>query len=146
MRLEKVLRRRDEIAVKRRKSVERYHRAVDLAGLPDYYVHTFRCGHAGGASRDFVLRAVDRGLAEIAFTDHIPLYFLPPEKRDAALAMREDQFDDYVAEVQGLRREFAGKIEVRLGIEADYAEGHEAELEAWLARADCSSGSFSFLL
>ena len=107
-----------------------------LTGLTDYHVHTFRCGHAGGASRDFVRRAVERGLSEIGFTDHIPLYFLPPSERDPKLAMREDQLDDYVREVEDLRREFRGSIEVRLGLEADYAEGREAELESWLARAD----------
>jgi histidinol-phosphatase (PHP family) len=107
-----------------------------VRGLPDYHVHTFRCGHAGGASRDYVLRALALGLAEIGFTDHIPLYFLPPGERDPKLAMQEDQFDDYVREVEALREEFAGRIAVRLGIEADYAEGHEAVLERWLARAD----------
>lgn len=116
-------------------------------GLPDYHVHTYRCGHAGGASRDFVLRAIDRGLAEIGFTDHIPLYFLPRERRDPRLAMREDQFDDYVAEVLALRKEFRGRIEVRLGLEADYAEGHEETLAAWLARApwDLVLGSVHFV-
>jgi histidinol-phosphatase (PHP family) len=103
--------------------------------LPDYHVHTYRCGHAGGASRDFILRAVDLGLAEIGFTDHIPLYFLPEDRRDPRLAMREDQFDGYVAEVLALREEFRGQIAVRLGLEADYAEGHEEALESWLARA-----------
>jgi len=107
-----------------------------MRGLCDTHVHTFRCGHAGGASRDFVERALGRGLAEIAFTDHIPLYFLPSGDRDPKLAMREDQFDGYVREVEDLRGEFAGRIAVRLGLEADYAEGHEAELERWLARAD----------
>ncbi len=107
-----------------------------VRGLPDYHVHTFRCGHAGGASRDFVLRAIALGLSEIGFTDHIPLYFLPPEARNPKLAMREDQFDEYVQEVQELRDEFAGRIAVRLGLEADYAEGREAELERWLGRAD----------
>lgn len=107
-----------------------------MRGLPDYHVHTFRCGHAGGASRDFVLRAVELGLSEIGFTDHIPLYFLPPGERDPKLAMREDQFDGYVREVEALRDEFAGTIAVRLGLEADYAEGHEAELARWLGRAD----------
>lgn len=105
-------------------------------GLPDYHVHTFRCGHAGGASREFVEAAVAKGLAEIAFTDHVPLYFLPPERRDPKLAMREDQFDDYVAEVRALAREFDGRISVRLGLEADYAEGAEEELRRWLDRAD----------
>ena len=104
-------------------------------GLPDYHVHTYRCGHAGGASRDFVLKAIERGLAEIGFTDHIPLYFLPLERRDPRLAMREDQFDGYVAEVLALREEFRGRIAVRLGLEADYSEGHEETLSAWLARA-----------
>jgi histidinol-phosphatase (PHP family) len=107
-----------------------------VRGLPDYHVHTFRCGHAGGASRDFVRRAVERGLSEIGFTDHIPLYFLPEAERDPKLAMREDQLDDYVREVEDLRREFRGSIEVRLGLEADYAEGREEELARWLARAE----------
>ncbi len=106
-----------------------------MKGLPDYHVHTFRCGHAGGASRDFVLKAIERGLSEIGFTDHIPLYFLPPEKRDPRLAMREDQFDEYVGEVLALREEFRGQIAVRLGLEADYAEGHEEMLASWLSRA-----------
>jgi histidinol-phosphatase (PHP family) len=99
-------------------------------------VHTFRCGHAGGASRDFVRRAIDRGLSEIGFTDHIPLYFLPEAARDPKLAMRDDQLDGYVREVEELRREFRGAIEVRLGLEADYAEGREEELAGWLGRAD----------
>ncbi len=107
-----------------------------MPGLPDYHVHTYRCGHAGGASRDFVLRALERGLCEIGFTDHIPLYFLPPGRRDPKLAMREDQFEGYVDEVRRLQQEFAGRIAVRLGLEADYAEGHEAELSRWLRRAD----------
>lgn len=107
-----------------------------MRGLPDYHVHTFRCGHAGGSSRDFVLRAIERGLSEIGFTDHIPLYFLPERERDPRLAMREEQFEGYVREVEDLREEFRGRIAVRLGLEADYAEGHEEELAAWLARAD----------
>lgn len=82
-----------------------------------------------------MLKAIERGLAEIAFTDHIPLYFLPPERRDSSLAMREDQFEEYVAEVLDLQREFAGTIAVRLGLEADYAEGWEPQLESWLSRA-----------
>lgn len=107
-----------------------------MPGLPDDHVHTFRCGHAGGLSREFVRRALELGLGEIAFTDHIPLYFLPAEDRDPKLAMREEQFDGYLEEIRALRDEFAGKIPVRLGLEADYAEGHEDELARWLARAD----------
>ena len=72
----------------------------------------------------------------MAFTDHIPLYFLPPPERDPRLAMREDQFDEYVAEVKALADEYRGRLPVRLGLEADYAEGHEETLRRWLERAD----------
>ena len=69
--------------------------------------------------------AVARGLGEMAFTDHIPLYFLPPADRDPKLAMREDQLDDYLGEVAALQREFAGSLPIRLGLEADEQIRHE---------------------
>src|SRR5258708_5267294 len=109
---------------------------ASVIALPDYHVHTYRCGHAGGDSRDFVEKAIERGLSEIGMTDHIPLYFLPVAERDPKLAMKEEDFDGYIAEVLGLREEFRGRIPVRLGLEADYREGHEEELSRWLARAD----------
>ena len=81
--------------------------------MPDYHVHTFRCGHAGGDLAG-LRRGGDRArpCREIAFTDHIPLYFLPPERRDPKLAMREDEFDGYIEEVRSLAREFRGRITV----------------------------------
>ncbi len=106
------------------------------SGLSDYHVHTSRCGHAGGSSREFVEAAISRGLSEIAFTDHIPHYFLAAEDHDPSLAMAEEDFEGYVAEVRGLAREYRGRISVLLGLEADYAEGHEPGLASWLAKAD----------
>ncbi len=102
----------------------------------DYHVHTARCGHAGGAARDYVLAALSRGLSEIAFTDHIPLYFLPGEDPDPGIAMTCAELPGYVEEVRALREEFAGRIDVLLGLEADYAEGHEAALKEILAAHD----------
>ena len=99
-------------------------------------MHTFRCGHAVGESRSYVLRALELGLSEIGFTDHIPLYFLPEGLRDPRLAMSEDRFPEYLAEVETLRSEFDGRIAVRLGLEADYAEGFEPVLSEWLGRAN----------
>ena len=43
--------------------------------------------------------------------------------------MTRAELPGYVDEVRALRREFAGRIDVLLGLEADYAEGHEAALE-----------------
>jgi histidinol-phosphatase (PHP family) len=61
---------------------------------------------------------------------------LPEAERDPALAMREDQFPGYLDEVRQLQEEFCGRIAIRLGLEADYAEGHEETLGRWLGRAD----------
>ena len=108
-----------------------------LRTTTDYHVHTARCGHAGGAMRAYVEAAIARGLSEIAFTDHVPLYFLPGEDPDPG-----DRHDarascpGYVEEVRALSTEFAGRIDVLLGLEADYAEGHEAALAAILASHD----------
>lgn len=102
----------------------------------DYHVHTARCGHAGGAARDYVLAGLSRGLSEIAFTDHVPLYFLPGEDPDPGLAMTRAELPGYMEEVRALREEFAGRIDVLLGLEADYAEGHEAALKEILAAHD----------
>src|SRR5438046_1441421 len=98
----------------------------------DYHVHTARCGHAGGTMREFVDAALARGLDEVAFTDHVPLYFLPGEDPDPTIAMTRAELPGYVEEVLALREEYAGRIDVLLGLEADYAEGHEAELAAIL--------------
>ena len=102
----------------------------------DYHVHTARCGHAGGAMRAYVEAALARGLSEIAFTDHVPLYFLPGEDPDPGIAMTSAELPGYVEEVESLRAEFAGRIDVLLGLEADYAEGHEAALAGLLAAHD----------
>ncbi|MEO6324553.1 MAG: histidinol-phosphatase HisJ family protein [Thermoanaerobaculia bacterium] len=102
----------------------------------DYHVHTFRCGHAGGATRDYVLHALQQGLDEIAFTDHVPLYFLPGADPLPDFAMAENELDGYVDEILSLKQEFAGSIEILLGLEADFAEGHERALEQILRRFD----------
>jgi histidinol-phosphatase (PHP family) len=102
----------------------------------DYHVHTARCGHAGGATREYVLTALEKGLSEIAFTDHIPLYFLPGEDPGPAIAMTRDELPGYVDEVRSLAREFAGRIDVLLGLEVDWAEGHERALDTILRAHD----------
>jgi histidinol-phosphatase (PHP family) len=107
-----------------------------MARQGDYHVHTARCGHAGGEMREYVEAALAKGLSEIAFTDHVPLYFLPGEDPDPHLAMTRAELPGYVAEVLALRAAYEGRIDVLLGLEADYAEGHEAALAELLAPYD----------
>ncbi len=38
----------------------------------DYHIHTNRCGHADGEASDYVRAAINCGLDEIGFNDHLP--------------------------------------------------------------------------
>lgn len=100
---------------------------MNYAKLADYHIHTARCGHAEGTMEQYVERALGLGLAEIGFSDHIPLYFFPPERRDPTLAMPEEQLPEYVESVLRLRDRYP-QIPIRLGLEADYVPGHEEQL------------------
>ncbi len=102
--------------------------------LTDYHTHTFRCGHAGGMARDYIESALIKGLSSVAVTDHIPIYFLPGDDPLPEFAMAKSELAGYVNEVLGLKEEYASRIEVLLGIEADYIEGREADLEHLLNR------------
>lgn len=103
-------------------------------GLADGHTHTRRCGHAGGSDEAFVEAAIQRGLAAVAVTDHLPLYWLPPERRDPTLAMAADELPRYVEAVLALKERYRGRIVVGLGIEADYVAGAEEALAELLSR------------
>jgi histidinol-phosphatase (PHP family) len=96
--------------------------------LVDYHIHTSRCGHATGTMEQYVEQALAAGLAEMGFSDHLYLYFLPPDRRDPNLAMPEDELPRYVESVLRLRDRYP-QIPIRLGIEADYYPGHEEALQ-----------------
>ena len=101
-------------------------------GLYDSHMHTPLCGHAQGHPREYAQAALDAGLAGIVFTDHIPM----PAWYDAAWRMRRDQLSEYVSMVQQVQDEFAGRLWVGLGLEADFHPGTERFVEDVLAAHD----------
>jgi histidinol-phosphatase (PHP family) len=115
--------------------------------LVDYHVHTARCGHAAGAMERYVEHAIEAGLTELGFSDHLFMYWLPPDQRDPELGMAEWEHDFYIEDVERCRRRYASDIVIRLSTEADFIPGHEAELEAILRRYDWDYviGSVHFL-
>ncbi len=94
----------------------------------DTHTHTARCGHAGGRDEAYVEAAMAAGCAAMAVTDHLPLYWLPEAERDPELAMAADELPRYVDAVLALAERYRGRIEVLLGIEADFVAGHEQAL------------------
>ncbi len=100
----------------------------------DTHTHTARCGHAAGHDEEFVEAAIACGLAAVAITDHLPFYWLPRAEHDLRLAMAPEELPRYVDAVLALKERYRGRIEVLLGIEADFVAGHEEALERELAR------------
>jgi len=66
--------------------------------LADYHIHTALCQHAEGEVSAFRARAVELGLPELCFTDHVP----NPDGYDPVNRMRLDQFPLYRAMVADL--------------------------------------------
>jgi histidinol-phosphatase (PHP family) len=95
----------------------------------------------------YVERAIEAGLVELGFSDHLYLYWLPRDRRDPELGMAEWEHDFYIEDVERCRRLYSRDISIRLSTEADFIPGHERELEAILRRYDWDYviGSVHFL-
>lgn len=101
----------------------------------DYHIHTKMCGHASGEMGEYVAAAQQKGLREIGFADHIPMYFLPVGERDSSIAMKEEELYAYVRRVREMQEKYY-PFPIKLGIEADFVPGMEKELMAVLKRHD----------
>lgn len=88
--------------------------------LPDYHMHTPRCNHAIGTVDEYAEAALLVGLEEIGMSDHSPM----PDPFDE-WRMDESELGSYIQEVNKTKQAFAGRLDVKLGLEADYFPGTE---------------------
>ena len=102
--------------------------------LYESHCHTTLCKHAFGTTDEYAEAALARNFKGITFTCHCPL----PDGFSANVRMSPGQFDEYVAMVASTRDAFAGRLDVRLGLESDYYPGVEAWLEKLHASAPLS--------
>ena len=86
--------------------------------IANYHTHTSRCRHAVGEDEAYVRSAVDGGLKILGFSDHTPYWF--PEGHYSSFRMFREQLPDYVNSVLELRRRYADKIQIHLGVEMEY--------------------------
>jgi histidinol-phosphatase (PHP family) len=103
---------------------------VPVPLLYESHSHTPLCKHAHGPPQEYAAAAEARGLKGIIFTCHCPL----PDGISAGVRMSPEQYEDYVALVAEARAAFAGRVDVRLGLESDYYPGVEPWLEKLHAR------------
>ena len=103
--------------------------------LPDYHWHTARCGHATGEMEQYVRAAKARGLKEVGFADHIPMYWLGEKAADPSLAMGFADLPVYINDVMLLRVKHPD-LRLRLGLEVDYIPGQENRAKEIISKYD----------
>lgn len=89
--------------------------------LYETHMHTPLCKHATGEPEDYAAVAERRGLAGIIVTCHNPI----PDGFAASVRMAPHELRAYKAMVARAAEAFAGRVDVRLGIECDYYPGYD---------------------
>ncbi len=102
--------------------------------LYESHCHTPLCKHAFGMPDEYAAAALERNFKGITFTCHCPL----PDGFSAEVRMAPEEFDEYVAMIAATREKFAGRLDVRLGLESDFYPGVEPWLEELHARVPLS--------
>ncbi len=84
-----------------------------------FHVHTYRCKHAGNTpDKDYIEKAIELGAPRIVYTDHAPYPGNPFGNR-----MEIEQLPEYVATLSRLKEEYRDRIEIMIGLEAEYLPG-----------------------
>jgi len=91
----------------------------------DYHIHTAWCGHASGTMEEYVVRAIEVGLPEMGFSEHLP----QPVPIEDKVAPTADEMEEFLDEFARVRKAFAGRMTIRLGGEADYTPGSAKEIK-----------------
>lgn len=100
--------------------------------LYESHMHTPLCRHAFGEPEEYAANAEKRGMKGIIVTCHNPL----PDGISQSVRMYPEQWNEYIGLVERARATWAGRVDVRLGLEADYLPGLEPWLKQQLASAE----------
>jgi histidinol-phosphatase (PHP family) len=94
----------------------------------DAHLHTVRSPDADAQIETYCALAVERGIAEIAITDHVDFDPTMPAYGFATFADRE-------RDVRGAAERWADRgLAVRFGVEVTYERRYEDEIRGWLQR------------
>ena len=86
----------------------------------DYHVHTVY-SDGKNTPEEVVIAAIEKGMAEIGFSDHSYTYF------DESYCVKREKIAEYKGEIARLKEEYKGKIKVLCGIEQDFYSTENTE-------------------
>jgi len=97
-----------------------------MSVLMDLHLHTHETVDAPSSTVEAMCqRAVDKGVREIAFTNHLVL-------GNERFTIAQEAFRRHVEDIQAAEEHFPG-LTIRLGLEVDYFADKQSELQATLA-------------
>jgi histidinol-phosphatase (PHP family) len=99
----------------------------------DLHTHHQRCGHADGSLADVAAWAIERGIRIFGVSDHAPRFADPADHPRPQTQMARSQWPGYLREASALRAALRDRLDLRVGVEADYLPGTEAVYRAALA-------------
>ena len=100
----------------------------------DFHIHSNNSGDAKDSIAAMCLQAVEVGIKEITFTEHLDF-----EPSDLCYGLFD--YTRYMDELTAAREEFDGRLVIYAGIECDYQERYRSQVEAFL-----SDKKFDFVL
>jgi histidinol-phosphatase (PHP family) len=104
----------------------------------DLHNHTTRCNHAVGTVDEYIQRAIELGIDIYGFSEHAPMDF------DEHYRLKFDEMDAYVSDILGAKEKYKNDIDILLGYEVDWLQGHMDE-RVLHADVDYLIGSVHFI-
>ena len=95
--------------------------------MNDYHMHSCLCRHGEGEIFEYVESAIEKGVSEIGFSEHIPI----PGLDDPTGRMIIDDWDVYMRDVADAQKKYP-EISIRFGVEADYIPAHMEHVEKFI--------------
>lgn len=95
----------------------------------DYHTHHHRCGHAVGSIHDYCEAALALGITTFGISDHGPAYWLDGDHAQPQTQMACSAVSGYVAEALMERENYADRMDIRVGLEADWIPGRVDDLK-----------------
>lgn len=106
--------------------------------IVDLHNHTPLCNHASGKMSQYIEQAMLNNTKYFGFSDHAPMDF------DKKYRMSFEDMKQYEADILKMKQKYADKIEILLGYEVDYLQGH-IDKRVLNADVDYLIGSVHFL-
>jgi len=104
----------------------------------DLHNHTTRCNHAEGTIDEYIQRAIELNIDVYGFSEHAPMDF------DEHYRLKFDEMDAYVSDIQHAKEKYKNDIDILLGYEVDWLQGHMDE-RVLDAEVDYLIGSVHFI-